>query len=143
MHTIHIKELFKNSKNYYNKSTTVCGWVRSIRNSKNFGFIVINDGTFFVPLQIVYDSSLDNLEQIRHLNVGAALIITGQFIATPDAKQPFELHAGSIRIEGASSPDYLLYSMDSAEKGFLWPPNRQQYSGAYCWALQLRNSRLD
>lgn len=108
MHTIHIKELFKNSKNYYNKSITVCGWVRSIRNSKNFGFIVINDGTFFEPLQIVYDSSLDNLEQIRHLNVGAALIITGQFIATPDAKQPFELHAGSIRIEGASSPDYPL-----------------------------------
>ena len=108
MHTIHIKELFKNPKNYYNKSITVCGWVRSIRNSKNFGFIVINDGTFFEPLQIVYDSSLDNLEQIRHLNVGAALIITGQFIATPDAKQPFELHAGSIRIEGASSPDYPL-----------------------------------
>ncbi len=108
MHTIHIKELFKNSKNYYNKSITICGWVRSIRNSKNFGFIVINDGTFFEPLQIVYDSSLDNLEQIRHLNVGAALIITGQFIATPDAKQPFELHAGSIRIEGASSPDYPL-----------------------------------
>ncbi len=108
MHTIHIKELFKNSKNYYNKSITVCGWVRSIRNSKNFGFIVINDGTFFEHLQIVYDSSLDNLEQIRHLNVGAALIITGQFIATPDAKQPFELHAGSIRIEGASSPDYPL-----------------------------------
>ena len=108
MHTIHIKELFKNPKNYYIKSITVCGWVRSIRNSKNFGFIVINDGTFFEPLQIVYDSSLDNLEQIRHLNVGAALIITGQFIATPDAKQPFELHAGSIRIEGASSPDYPL-----------------------------------
>lgn len=108
MHTIHIKELFENSKKYYNKSITICGWVRSIRNSKNFGFIVINDGTFFEPLQIVYDSSLDNLEQIRHLNVGAALIITGQFIATPDAKQPFELHAGSIRIEGASSPDYPL-----------------------------------
>lgn len=108
MHTIHIKELFKNPKNYYNKSITVCGWVRSIRDSKNFGFIVINDGTFFEPLQIVYDSSLDNLEQIRHLNVGAALIITGQFIATPDAKQPFELHAGAIQIEGASSPDYPL-----------------------------------
>ena len=108
MHTIHIKELFENSKKYYNKSITICGWVRSIRNSKNFGFIVINDGTFFEPLQIVYDSSLDNLEQIRHLNVGAALIITGQFIATPDAKQPFELRAGSIRIEGASSPDYPL-----------------------------------
>ena len=81
MHTIHIKELFENSKKYYNKSITICGWVRSIRNSKNFGFIVINDGTFFEPLQIVYDSSLDNLEQIRHLNVGAALIITGQFIS--------------------------------------------------------------
>ena len=61
MHTIHIKELFENSKKYYNKSITICGWVRSIRNSKNFGFIVINDGTFFEPLQIVYDSSLDNL----------------------------------------------------------------------------------
>ena len=108
MYTVHIKELFKNPQNYYNKSITVCGWVRSIRDSKNFGFIVINDGTFFEPLQIVYDTTLDNLEQIRHLNVGAALIITGQFIATPDAKQPFELHAGSVEIEGASSPDYPL-----------------------------------
>ena len=108
MHMIHIKELFQHAEQYYDQTIQVCGWIRSIRDSKNFGFIVINDGTFFQPLQIVYDNTLDNLEQIRHLNVGASLIISGRFIATPDAKQPFELHAGRITIEGTSSPDYPL-----------------------------------
>lgn len=108
MHMIHIKELFQNAEKYYDQTIQVCGWIRSIRDSKKFGFIVINDGTFFQPLQIVYDNTLDNLEQIRHLNVGAALIISGRFIATPEAKQPFELHAGRIIIEGTSSPDYPL-----------------------------------
>ena len=108
MHMIHIKELFQNAEKYYDQTIQVCGWIRSIRDSKKFGFIVINDGTFFQPLQIIYDNTLDNLEQIRHLNVGAALIISGRFIATPDAKQPFELHANRIIIEGTSSPDYPL-----------------------------------
>lgn len=108
MHMIHIKELFQHAEQYYDQTIQVCGWIRSIRDSKNFGFIVINDGTFFQPLQIVYDNTLDNLEQIRHLNVGASLIISGRFIATPDAKQPFELHADRITIEGTSSPDYPL-----------------------------------
>ena len=108
MHMIHIKELFQHAEQYYDQTIQVCGWIRSIRDSKNFGFIVFNDGTFFQPLQIVYDNTLDILEQIRHLNVGASLIISGRFIATPDAKQPFELHAGRITIEGTSSPDYPL-----------------------------------
>ena len=108
MHMIHIRELFLHPEKYYDQTIKVCGWIRNIRDSKNFGFIVINDGTFFRPLQIVYDNTLDNLEQIRHLNIGAALIITGRFIATPDAKQPFELQAQSIEIEGPSHPDYPL-----------------------------------
>ena len=63
MHMIHIKELFQNAEKYYDQTIQVCGWIRSIRDSKKFGFIVINDGTFFQPLQIIYDNTLDNLEQ--------------------------------------------------------------------------------
>ena len=108
MKNIHIKELFGNPEKYYNKEISVCCWIRSIRNSKNFGFIIINDGTFFQPLQVVYDTTLDNLHDIRHLNIGAALIVSGRFLPTPEARQPFELQAGSIHIEGPSAPDYPL-----------------------------------
>jgi asparaginyl-tRNA synthetase len=108
MELIHLKQVFKNPDDYLGKEITVCGWIRSIRDSKSFGFIVINDGTFFEPLQVVYHDSLDNIEQIRKSNVGAALIVTGQLVATPQAKQPFEIQATSIEIEGASSPDYPL-----------------------------------
>jgi asparaginyl-tRNA synthetase len=108
MELIHLKEIFKNSQKYIGQEVTVCGWIRSIRDSKTFGFIVINDGTFFEPLQIVYNDTLDNIDQIRKLNVGAALIVTGQLVATPKAKQPFEIQAAKVEIEGESTPDYPL-----------------------------------
>ncbi len=108
MEIMQLRELFKNSKDYTDKQITVCGWVKSIRDSKNFGFIVISDGTFFEPLQIVYSDKLSNLADIRKLNVSSAIIATGTLVATPDAKQPFELQAESIEIEGSSSPDYPL-----------------------------------
>ena len=84
------------------------GWVRSIRASKTFGFIVVNDGTFFEPIQVVYSDTLDNFETISKLNVGAAVIIKGTLVETPEAKQPFEIQASSVEIEGASSGDYPL-----------------------------------
>lgn len=108
MELIHLKDIFRNPDKYLDKKLTVCGWIRNIRDSKAFGFIVITDGTFFEPLQVVYNDTLDNIEQIRKLNVGAALLVTGQLIATPQAKQPFEIQAEQIEIEGASSPDYPL-----------------------------------
>ena len=103
-----IRELFKEKNNYIEQKVTLCGWVKSIRSSKNFGFIMISDGTYFEPLQIVYDEKLDNFDKISKLNVGAALIVTGTLVETPQAKQPFEIQAAEIRIEGESTPDYPL-----------------------------------
>lgn len=105
---VSVRELFKQKEKYLNTQISVGGWVRSIRDSKTFGFIVLNDGTFFEPLQIVYSDKLDNFEKISKLNVGAALIVKGQLVPTPEAKQPFEIQADEIVVEGESTPDYPL-----------------------------------
>ena len=106
MDLVNIRELYKNREAYLDKEITGGGWVRSIRDSKAFGFIVVNDGTFFEPLQIVYHDTMENFEEISRLNVGAAIIVTGTLVATPHAKQPFEIQAREIAVEGASAPDY-------------------------------------
>ena len=108
MNLIEIRELYKNQEAYLDKEITVGGWVRSIRDSKAFGFIVINDGTFFTPLQVVYHDDMENCEEISKLNVGAAVVVTGTLVATPQAKQPFEIQAKTVTVEGASAPDYPL-----------------------------------
>ena len=108
MDLVNIRELYKNREAYLGKEITVGGWVRSIRDSKAFGFIVVNDGTFFEQLQIVYHDTMENFEEISRLNVGAAIIVTGTLVATPQAKQPFEIQAREITVEGASAPDYPL-----------------------------------
>ena len=108
MNLVEIRELYKNQEAYLDKEITVGGWVRSIRDSKAFGFIVINDGTFFSPLQVVYHDDMENFEEISKLNVGAAIVVTGTLVATPQAKQPFEIQAKTVTVEGASAPDYPL-----------------------------------
>ena len=108
MNLIKIRELYKNQEAYLDKEITVGGWVRSIRDSKAFGFIVINDGTFFTPLQVVCHDDMENFEEISKLNVGAAVVVTGTLVATPQAKQPFEIQAKTVTVEGASAPDYPL-----------------------------------
>lgn len=108
MNLITIRELYKNRETYLNKEITVGGWVRSLRDSKAFGFIVLTDGTYFQTLQVVYHDTLINFAEISKLNVGAALIIEGTLVATPEAKQPFEIQATKIVIEGTSSSDYPL-----------------------------------
>ena len=105
---INIRDLHHNYKDYDGKVVTIGGWVRSIRDSKTFGFMVVNDGTFFEPVQVVYADKLDNFETICKLNVGAAVIVTGQVKVTPEMKQPFEIHADEVVIEGQSTPDYPL-----------------------------------
>ena len=105
---INIRELQYNYKDYADQEVTVGGWLRSNRDSKTFGFLVINDGTFFEPLQVVYSDKLDNFTAISKLNVGAAVIATGIVTLTPEAKQPFEIQAVHIEIEGDSTPDYPL-----------------------------------
>ncbi len=105
---INVRQIFRNKDEYLDKEIMIGGWVRSIRDSKSFGFIVLNDGTFFEPIQIVYSDALDNFDEISKTNVGAALIVTGTLVATPQAKQPFEIQAKKIVVEGASTPDYPL-----------------------------------
>ncbi len=108
MELINIRDLFRNQKDYIEKEVTIGGWLRSKRDSKSFGFLVINDGTFFEPIQVVYSDALNNFADINKLNVGAALIVKGTLVPTPEAKQPFEIQASEVIIEGESSADYPL-----------------------------------
>jgi len=108
MNLITMRELFKNKDKYIGGKIQVGGWIRSLRDSKTFGFIVINDGTFFEPLQVVYHDTMENFADISKLNGGAAIIVEGTLVATPDAKQPFEIQAETITIEGTSDSDYPL-----------------------------------
>ncbi len=104
-----ITALYKNAENYADSEITVCGWARTIRDSKTLGFIELNDGTCFKGIQIVFEEGkINNYKEIASQNVGAAIIVTGKFILTPEAKQPFEIHAGEITVEGESAPDYPL-----------------------------------
>ncbi len=106
---IDVRTLYKNKEAYADKTVTVGGWVRNNRDSKTFGFIVLNDGTYFNPLQVVYNNeNLSNFNDIAKLNVGAAVIVKGKVILTPEAKQPFEIQAEEVIIEGESTPDYPI-----------------------------------
>lgn len=105
---ISVRELHQNTDAYAGKTVSVGGWVRSVRASKAFGFIVLSDGTYFQPLQVVYHDALENFAEISKMNVGAALIVRGVVTLTPDAQQPFELQADEVSVEGASTPDYPL-----------------------------------
>ena len=108
MELTNIREIFRNKDKFADKEVTIGGWVRSNRNSKNFGFIVVNDGTFFEPIQVVYGNGLDNYDEVGKINVGAAIIVRGTLVLTPVAKQPFEIQAAEVTVEGASTPDYPL-----------------------------------
>ncbi len=108
MNLVNIKDLFKNSENYVGKEISVGGWIRSKRDSKTFGFIVINDGTYFQPLQVVYTDKLENFAEISKVTIGSALIVKGELVATPNAKQPFEIQASEVKVEGLAAADYPL-----------------------------------
>ncbi len=109
MELTNVRQLFREKERYMDQKVTVGGWVRSNRDSKNFGFLVVNDGTFFEPLQVVYGAEqLENYADIAKIGVGAAVVVTGTIVATPDAKQPFEMQAQEVLVEGASAPDYPL-----------------------------------
>ena len=104
-----VKALYRDTAAYVEKEVQLGGWVRTMRVSKNFGFIELNDGSFFKPVQIVLEAdSLSNYAEITKLNVGAAILVTGTLVETPEAKQPFEVKATEILVEGNSTPDYPL-----------------------------------
>ncbi len=104
-----VSQIYDKPCDFYDRQVTVCGWVRTIRDSKNFAFVELNDGSHFKSIQVVLDGGeLENYADIVKQNVGAALIVSGMLCATPQAKQPFEIKARSVKVEGESTPDYPL-----------------------------------
>ena len=103
-----VKDLYRNTENYIDQQVRISGWIRTIRDSKTFGFIEINDGSFFKGVQIVFDDSLENYKEIAKLPISSSLKVEGDFIYTPQAKQPFEIKATNIEIAGTSNVDYPL-----------------------------------
>ena len=109
MQRVELRKLAAGAQEYADQQLTVAGWVRTIRTSKNLGFIELNDGTSFQNVQIVFESNkVDNFNEIGKLNVGASIVVKGTLIMTPEAKQPYEIHANEIVVEGLSTPDYPL-----------------------------------
>lgn len=127
MQTLLLKELFRNTDEYAGKEVLIKGWVRNNRNSNKFGFIELNDGSFFKSVQVVYEEEfLSNFEEISRAYVATALAVKGVVELTPNAKQPFEIKAREISVEGTSTPDYPLqpkrHSMEFLrEIGYLRP----------------------
>ena len=131
-----IAQLYQTPNNYKDIDITVCGWVRSLRDSKSLGFIDLNDGSCFKGVQVVFEETiLSNYKEIAKQNVGTALCVTGTFVLTPDAKQPFELHAKQIHVEGASSPEYPLqkkrHSLEYLRTIAHLRPRTNTYSAAF------------
>lgn len=108
MEKLVIKELYKNTENYINKEVTLEGWVRTVRDSKTFGFIEINDGTFFKNVQIVFTDKLSNFNEICKLTISSSIKVNGTLVKTENAKQPFEIQATSVEIESLSDSTYPL-----------------------------------
>lgn len=103
-----IKSLYRNSEQYLSKEIKVSGWIRTLRASNAFGFIELNDGSFFKNLQVVFDNKLENFKELSKLPISSSLTVVGTLVATPDAKQPFEIHAKELIVEGMSQSDYPL-----------------------------------
>lgn len=131
-----VRELYRAKETFADTEITVAGWVRSIRASNAFGFIECNDGSFFSNLQVVFEREfLENYDEIAKLNVGASLYVTGKFVLTPGAKQPFELKAVKIEVEGQSTPDYPLqkkrHSMDYLRTIAHLRPRTNTFAGVF------------
>ena len=139
MESVSIRDLFQNTARYAGKTICVGGWVRSVRASKAFGFIVLHDGTFFTPLQVVYHDNLDNFQEISKTNVGAALVVTGTLVETPEAKQPFELQAESVVVEGASAPDYPLQKKRHSDEFLRGIAHLRMRTNKYGAAFRIRS----
>ena len=108
MDLISLRELYKNVDKYAGQTIRIGGWVRNRRPSKQFGFIMLNDGTYFHPVQVVYNDTIENFQEISKINIGAALIIEGEVVLTPNSQQPFEIQASSVTVEGPSTGDFPL-----------------------------------
>ncbi|MDD5832081.1 MAG: asparagine--tRNA ligase [Clostridiales bacterium] len=134
-----VTELFRDTDKFLGQKVTVGGWVRSVRDSRTFGFIVLNDGSCFETLQIVYSDKLENFTEISKLNVGASLIVRGTLVATPSAKQPFEIQAEEITVEGASTPDYPLQKKRHSMEYLRTIPHLRQRTNTFMAVFRVRS----
>ncbi|WP_346930766.1 asparagine--tRNA ligase [Clostridium sp.] len=108
METILVKSLYRESEKYADQDVCISGWIRTLRSSKAFGFIEVNDGSFFKNVQVVFEDSLDNFKEIEKLSISSSIIVEGKLVLTPGSKQPFEIKATKIVVEGESSSEYPL-----------------------------------
>ena len=108
MEKVEIKQLFNTPEKYYEKEVEISGWVRTVRDSKTFGFLEINDGSFFKNIQIVFDSKLDNFEDVCKLTIASSVVVKGKFVKTENAKQSFEIHAEEVSVFDLADSDYPL-----------------------------------
>ncbi len=136
-----VSALYKDLDAYAGKTVTVCGWARSIRDSKTLGFIDLNDGTCFKGVQVVFEEGkIGNFKEIAAQNVGAALIVTGELIATPEAKQPFEIHAAEIKVEGPSTPEYPLQKKRHTVEYLRTIPHLRSRTNLFSAAFRVRSA---
>ena len=136
---LELNKLFRDPASYTEQEIHVGGWVRNRRDSKTFGFIMLNDGTFFHSLQVVYESDLPNFDEISHINVGAALIVKGRVVLTPGAQQHFELKASEITVEGASTPDYPLQPKRHSVEYLRTIPHLRPRTNLFSAAFRIRS----
>ena len=108
MEKVLVKQIYREKEKYSDQMISISGWIRTLRASKNFGFIEINDGSFFKNIQVVFEEELENFAEISKLSISSSLTIEGKLMLTPEAKQPFELKATKIIVEGQSSSEYPL-----------------------------------
>lgn len=108
-----IKQIYASPENYSGKQIKICGWVRTIRSSKVFGFMELNDGSFFKSIQVVFEDKLENFDEISKFIINSTVGVEGELVLTPDAKQPFEIHASKVTLEGKSNTDYPLQKRDT------------------------------
>ena len=135
-----VKKLYQDSASFAEKEVTVGGWIRSIRDSKNLGFIVLHDGSCFQTLQIVYDMEhLNNFAEISKLNVGSAIIARGVIVETPNARQPFEMQAREITVEGLSTPDYPLQKKRHTMEYLRTIPHLRPRSNTFSAVFRIRS----
>ncbi|WIF95399.1 asparagine--tRNA ligase [Caminicella sporogenes] len=108
MKSVLVKDIYRETEKYIDKDIVVSGWIRTVRASKSFGFIELNDGTFFKNIQIVFEDNLDNFKEVSKFGISSAIIVEGKLVATPEAKQPFEIKASKIILEASCEKDYPL-----------------------------------
>lgn len=103
-----VKDLYRNQENFKDQTVQISGWIRTLRDSKTIGFMELNDGTFFKSVQVVFEDTLDNFKEITKLPISSSVLVEGEFVPTPEMKQPFEIKATKIVVEGLSDTDYPL-----------------------------------